>query len=54
MPSILGCAKKFGAVTFTWSEFSGLHEETATLMRRISFEGDNYANSGWSEKQIEV
>ena len=54
MPSILGCAKKFGAVTFTWSEFSGLHEETATLMRRISFEGNNYANSGWSEKQIEV
>ena len=54
MPSILGCAKKCGASTFTWSEFSGLREETATLLRRVSFEGNGYADAGWSKEQIEI
>ena len=54
MHSILGCAKKCGASTFTWSENSGLHEETATLLRRVSFEGNTYADCGWSKEQIEV
>ena len=53
MHSILGCAKKCGASTFTWSEFSGLREETATLLRRVSFEGNTYADCGWSKEQIE-
>lgn len=52
MPSILGCAKKCGALTFNWSGFSGPHEETATLLRRVSFEGNGYADSGWSKEQI--
>lgn len=52
MPSILGCAKKCGASTFLWSKFSGNREETATLLRRISFEGNSYEESGWSKKQI--
>ncbi len=50
--SILGCAKKCGASTFPWSEFSGLREETASLMRRISFEGNSYADCGWTKTQI--
>lgn len=54
MPSVLGCAKKCGARSFVWSQFSGLREETATLLRRVSFEGNTYADSGWSKEQIEV
>lgn len=54
MPSILGCAKKLGAAMFYWSAFSGIHEETATLLRRLSFEGNTYEDCGWSKKQIEV
>jgi hypothetical protein len=54
MISILGCAKKCGAKSFVWSEYSGLREETATLLRRVSFEGNTYADSGWSKEQIEV
>ena len=54
MPSILGCAKKCGAKSFVWSDFSGLYEETATLLRRVSFEDNTYADSGWSKEQIEV
>lgn len=54
MQSILGCAKKCGAKSFVWSEYSGLREETATLLRRVSFEGNTYADCGWSKEQIEV
>ncbi len=54
MQSILGCAKKCGAKSFVWSEYSRLHEETATLLRRVSFEGNTYSDCGWSKKQIEV
>ncbi len=50
--SILGCAKKCGASTFPWSAYSGLREETASLMRRISFEGNSYADCGWTKTQI--
>lgn len=52
--SILGCAKKCGASTFPWSEFSELREETATILRRISFEGNSYEDCGWLKKQVEV
>lgn len=51
---VLGCAKQLGAVTFNWSSFSGLREETATLLRRVSFGPNNYENSGWSKLQIDV
>lgn len=54
MHSILGCAKLFGASTFSWSEFSGLLQESASLLRRASFEGNSYFDSGWSKTQIEV
>lgn len=53
MQSILGCAKECGAITFPWSEFSGLREETATLLRRVSFEGNKYTECGYMEYQIE-
>lgn len=54
MHSIYGCAKKCGAKDFVWGESSGLAEKTATLLRRVSFEGNSYLDSGWSKKQIEV
>ena len=54
MRSILGCAKEMGTKSFVWSEFSGLREETATLMRRISFEGNTYEDCGWIKYQIEI
>ena len=52
--SILGCAKKCGAKSFVWSEYSGLGEETATLFRRVSFEGNTYSDCGWAKEQIEI
>lgn len=54
MISILGCAIDCGAKTFVWSESSLLGGQTATLFRRISFEGNDYNSSGWEKKQIEV
>ena len=54
MPSILGCAKECGAKTFVWSESSGLREETATMLRCLSFEGNGYNDCGWSKEQIEI
>lgn len=54
MPTILGCAKRCGVKTFLWSESSGLREESATMLRYVSFEGNSYSECGWSEKQIEV
>ncbi|MBQ8893941.1 MAG: family 20 glycosylhydrolase [Clostridia bacterium] len=54
MPSVLGCARACGAAEFSWSRFSGLREETATLLRRVSFEGNSYADCGWKKEQIEV
>lgn len=54
MPSILGCAKKCGAKTFVWSQYSGLREETATLLRKVSFEGNSYPDCGWSKNEIEI
>ena len=54
MPSILGCAKECGAATFPWAKFSGNREVTAALLRRLSFEGNTYEDSGWSREQIEI
>lgn len=54
MPSIPGCAKKCGAALFVWSATSTIHMETATLMRRVSFEGNTYLDCGWAKEQIEI
>jgi len=54
MASILGCAQEMGCVSFPWSESSRLKAEMATLLRRVSFEGNSYASSGWSVTQIEI
>ncbi|MBQ8606309.1 MAG: family 20 glycosylhydrolase [Clostridia bacterium] len=54
MESVLGCAKKCGAKSFVWSDCSGLREETATMLRRVSFEGNEYTDCGWSKYQIEI
>lgn len=62
MPSILGCAKACGAISHPWAitpshsrtATNGLREETATLMRRISFEGNTYETSGWAKMEIET
>lgn len=51
MSGILGCAKKCGAQTFAWSVDRN-SEETASLLRRVSFEGNTYEDCGWSKKQI--
>lgn len=52
--SILGCAEKCGAKSFVWSEYSGLREKSAALLRRVSFEGNSYEDSGWTKKQTEI
>lgn len=61
MPSILGCAKLCGAKSFIWSKSEGnlswdgaLCAETATLMRKVSFENYGYESYGWAKQQIEV
>ena len=54
MPSIPGCAKKCGAASFVWSETRTLRLETATLMRRVRFEGNTYPDCGWAKEQIVI
>ncbi len=54
MACILTCAKECGASTFPWSSFSGPREETATILRKVSFEGNSYADCGWAKEQIEL
>lgn len=56
MPSILSCAIKCGAKTLYWSDRNKdmQRTETATLLRRVSFEGNTYPDCGWSKEQIEV
>lgn len=53
MGGIMGCAKKCGAKSFVWS-VDRIKEETASVLRRVSFEGNSYADCGWSEEQIEI
>lgn len=54
MISIPDCAAKLGAKSFVWQNCSGAPEITATMLRRISFEGNTYESSGWSKQQIEI
>ena len=51
---ILVTAQNCGVKSFYWSENSGHWEETATILRRVSFEGNSYTDSGFSKLQIEV
>jgi len=53
MYGILGCAKLCGANSFVWS-INRVSEETAAMLRRISFEGNTYEDCGWSKRQVEV
>ncbi len=53
-PSILGCAESFGASVFPWSSPLGVREESAAMLRRLSFEGNTYEDSGWSKVQVSV
>ena len=55
MPSVLGCAKKCGATTHNWSHISSAAtyaKETAALMRRVSFEGNDFKAAGWTARDI--
>ena len=52
--AIPDCAKRMGARSFIWQDHSGDGEITATMLRRISFEGNTYESSGWSKQQIEI
>lgn len=52
--TLLDCAKQSGAKSFVWDEYSGNYEKTATIWRRVSFEGNSYHDSGWAKKQIEA
>lgn len=55
MPSVLGCAKRCGVTTHTWSHISSAKtfgKETAAMLRRVSFEGNDYASSGWIERDM--
>ncbi len=57
-PAILGAARLFGAPEAPWSKFCGIEgssrrEETATLLRKLSFEGArDYRDSGWCDEEI--
>lgn len=55
-PSILKAAKLLGAKTLPWSElaFFSAEDETALLLRRVSFEGNGYADCGWAKQQIKT
>lgn len=55
MPSVLGCAKRCGVTTHPWSYISSAKtfgKETAAMMRRISFEGNDYKSAGWIERDM--
>ena len=57
IPGILRCAQKCGAITFPWSyrdDNHGVREETATMLRRVSFEGNTYEQSGFKNYQIKI
>ena len=54
LPNVLDCEEKCGAHIFEWGKGILTYEKTATLMRRVSFEGNAYETAGWSKSQIEV
>ena len=52
MPSILACAKRCGAASFVWNDSSSSLEQTASLLRRVAFEGNTYEETGWIRNQL--
>lgn len=54
MYGVTEAAKKFGAEFFDWADNSGLLELPATIFRKISFEGNNYEQSGWLKNQVNM
>jgi len=53
MYGIPGCAQQCGAKLFGWCDYADRHTVTATLLRRVSFEGVSYADAGWGKEQID-
>ncbi len=53
MIGIPGCAALCGARFFPWKDFSDRHTLTATLLRRVSFADNGYADAGWHTTQID-
>ena len=51
---ILMVAHSMGAKTFYFSDFAEPRAEMATLLRRVSFEGNDYESSGWVKSQFDV
>ena len=54
MHTIPDCAKECGAITYPWSPSAPPKTETATLLRRLSFEGNDCASAGWVKEQIQL
>lgn len=53
-PSILYCAEQLGAAGPAWGIYSSMYEKTAVLLRRVSLEGNTYAECGWCTDQISM
>ncbi len=53
MVGVTGCAALCGARFFPWKDFSDRHTLTATLLRRVSFADNGYADAGWHTTQID-
>lgn len=54
MFTIPDLAKKCGAKTFPWGKYCRYNEEPATMLRKLSFEGNTYESAGWAKEQIDV
>lgn len=54
MYNMLYFARLCGAAKAPWSDYSGRKEELATLMRKVTFEQHDYAESGWMREQINL
>ncbi|MBQ9801882.1 MAG: family 20 glycosylhydrolase [Clostridia bacterium] len=54
MYNMLYFARLCGAAKAPWSDYSGPKEETATLLRKVTFEPHDYAEAGWMREQINL
>ena len=53
LPFVYTCAQHFNA-SFEWAKYSFFYEASATLLRKLSFEGNDYISAGWAREQIDV
>ena len=51
---LLECSKALGASTVPWAEYSPIGMQLATILRKVSFEGNTFEDSGWSKHEIET